>query len=81
MKGLCQYKDALGKPGEGFHKHVFGVAVFDLLGTVLICILIWYITKWKAWKIALGIIILTILIHRLFCVQTTVNKFIFGSEK
>lgn len=86
MKGLyqyklCEYKDSLGKPGEGFHKHVFGIAILDVLGTVLICILIWYITKWRAWKIALGVIIFTVLIHRLFCVQTTVNKFIFGTEK
>jgi hypothetical protein len=29
-------KDSFGKPGEGFHKHVFGVPIFDVLGTVAV---------------------------------------------
>ena len=34
---LCEYKDILGVPGEGFHNHFgFGFAILDLIGTILI---------------------------------------------
>jgi hypothetical protein len=76
---LCNYKNSLGIPEKGFHKHFLGLAIFDLLGTILICALI---SKWQKWNFYLVLsvtLILTILIHRLFCVNTTINKLIFGS--
>ena len=75
---LCKYKDLLGKPNEGVHNHVFGVAIVDLLLTIIVCIILW---KWKGWNfwLVLGIALLSgIVLHRIFCVNTTLNKLIFG---
>jgi hypothetical protein len=75
---FCQYRDSLGKPGEGFHTHFLGIAIFDLLGTILIGYVIWKYTDINPWYIGIVLALITILSHRLFCVNTTVNKAIFG---
>ena len=79
MDCFCKYKDALGKPGEGFHKMRFmGMAAGDLFGTLLLC----YGAAQYFELNLLFVIIITFLvvigIHRLFCVNTAVNKVIFG---
>jgi hypothetical protein len=78
----CPYKNIFGKPGEGPHKHrIFGVAAVDLLGTVLIAVLI---GMWKKYSIVgiaalfIGLMILSLILHRLFCVETTLTKKVFG---
>jgi len=75
---LCKYKDSLGKPNEGFHKHFLGIAIMDVLATILIVLVIHKIFGWNYWLIILCTVVFTILIHRLFCVNTTINKLIFG---
>lgn len=75
---LCQYRDSLGKPGEGFHTHFLGIAILDLLGTILIGYIIWKYTHVNPWYIILGLTLITIFFHRIFCVNTTINKAIFG---
>ena len=74
----CKYSDALGVPGEGFHRHYMGVAIMDLFGTLMICTLIWYFTDIDFFVIVFIVMLITILLHRLFCVNTTLNKLIFG---
>jgi hypothetical protein len=32
---FCQYKDALGIPGKGVHTHVFGLAIMDIIMTII----------------------------------------------
>ncbi len=82
--GLCQYKDILGVPNQGFHKtRLFGFARNDVLGTFAIAFLIAIIfyrkTLLKSFIIiSIILFILAILLHRLFCVNTTLNKMIFG---
>ena len=75
---FCQYRDALGKPNQGVHKHYLGIAVFDLVATIILGYLIWKFTGVNPWVLAVVIAIITVLVHRLFCVNTTVNKAIFG---
>ncbi len=76
---LCRYKDIFGKPGEGFHKdRIFGLALWDLLGTLIIII---FISQYFDINIILTtatVSIITILIHKLFCVDTALNKKIFS---
>lgn len=82
--GLCQYKDVLGKPGEGFHKaRLFGFARNDLLGTMAIAAILALIfyrkTFWYSFLIIFLILMaIAIFLHRLFCTNTTLNKMIFG---
>jgi hypothetical protein len=79
--GLCQFKDAFGKPGEGAHKtRIFGVAAVDLLLTVAIAIVIGLWRKWGIGKIALffiGLMVLSVLVHKAFCVKTALTQKIF----
>jgi hypothetical protein len=79
---FCKYKNSLGIPGKGFHVHFLGVAIFDLLGTLLICYGIWRLGGWKGevfWLIFAIVMVITVALHRLFCVNTTLNKAIFGT--
>ncbi len=72
--GLCKYKDSLGLPGKGVHeKRVFGLAIWDVIGTIIIAMLI----SWK-WEMGFpkafsGVMVATIFIHWIFCVDTALN--------
>lgn len=82
--GLCQFKDAFGKPGEGSHKtRIFGVAAVDLLLTVALAVLIGLWRRWGIAKTALffvGLMVLSLLVHKAFCVETTLTKKVFGKS-
>lgn len=85
--GLCKYKDALGVPKQGFHaKRVMGFAANDVYGTIgiaaIITLILWLVYKKPLLKTFLisvvALFVLGILLHRLFCVNTTLNMMIFG---
>jgi uncharacterized membrane protein len=78
--GLCKYKNILGKPNEGVHSYrIFNVAIVDTLLTVCIAIIIkLLIPKYNFFLILLILFITGIVMHRLFCVETTVGKLIFN---
>ena len=79
MNSLCKYKDSLGKPNEGLHStRLFNIAIFDLVGTIMISFLIAYFLNKPFWIIFMILFISGIILHRLFCVNTTINKVIFG---
>ncbi len=81
---LCKYKDILGIPKQGFHKtRLFGFALYDILGTIFIAFLIAFFfyrnILLKAFLIiSLILFVLGIILHRIFCVNTTLNMMIFG---
>jgi len=76
---LCEYKDMFGKPGEGVHAYrVFNIAIVDVLLTLLLAYAInSYKPEYKYSTIAIGLFALGILLHRVFCVKTTVDKMLF----
>jgi hypothetical protein len=76
---LCKYKDVLGKVGEGPHSYrFFNVAVVDVGLTVLAGFLIhWFLPKYKLDTILIVLFGLGIVLHHMFCVRTTVDKFLF----
>ena len=78
---FCQYKDIFGKVGEGAHSYrIFNIAVVDAAFTVLAAYLLHlFLPKYNFWYILLGLFILGIIVHRAFCVRTTVDKLVFGS--
>ncbi len=76
---LCKYRNAFGEPGKGVHFHVLGIAIFDLAGTFIISFILHKIFHWNLWVVFLSAMILAIILHRLFCVNTTINKLIFGN--
>ncbi len=82
--GLCKYRNILGVPNRGFHSTRFmGFALYDILGTFGIALIIAFIfyrnTLLKSFIIiSIILFVLGIILHRLFCVNTTLNKMIFG---
>jgi hypothetical protein len=80
MTKFCHYKNLFGAPGTGAHSYRFaGVAIVDVILTILAAFAISWISKWPFWYVLLGLFLLGIFLHWLFCVQTTVGKFIFGN--
>ena len=79
MPGLCKYKDFFGKPGEGAHSYrIVNIAYIDVIFTVIMA---WVISKLFTLSFGYTLIIvflLGIVMHRAFCVRTTIDKLFFG---
>jgi len=74
---LCKYKNALGEPGKGIHSYrLFGIAIADVIMTIIGAFLISYFFKFSFIKTLLILFLTGIVLHRLFCVRTTVDKLI-----
>lgn len=75
---LCQYKDILGKPNNGVHKYrIFNIAIADVILTIILAIIIAYILNINFFITLIILFLLGILLHRLFCVRTTIDKALF----
>jgi hypothetical protein len=76
---LCKYKNILGNPKEGIHSYrFFGIAIMDLVMTILAALIISFIFKYSFVYTLIFLFILGIILHRLFCVRTTVDKLLFN---
>ena len=78
---FCKYKDILWKPKTGLHSYrVFDIAVVDFLLTILLAKFFeFYMMKGiPFWKILIVTFILGIIVHRIFCVKTTIDKLLFS---
>lgn len=74
---LCKYSKILGEPNIGFHKHYFGFAIFDLIGTMIIVFIMTFFIKKYIDKYSFSLIFSVLLLvfvsfgeylHHLFCV-------------
>ena len=76
---LCQYKNIFGKVGEGLHSYrIFNIAIVDVILTILSAFIIYlFIPKYNFFIILLFLFILGIVLHRIFCVRTTIDKLLF----
>lgn len=76
---FCQYKDIFGQPNKGVHSYkLFGIAIIDLLLTIIVA---FCIAKFFNISFPLTFFILFItgiILHRLFCVRTTIDKLLFN---
>lgn len=80
MLNFCKYKNILGKPKQGIHSIRFmNIAVVDVLLTILLAIYIktYMFNEIEMSIILLGTFIMGIVIHRIFCVKTTIDKLLF----
>ena len=76
---LCKYKDIFGKVGEGAHSvRFFNFAVVDTFLTFVLAYIINYYLKSNVYLIFFILILLSIVIHRAFCVETTLTKMFFS---
>jgi hypothetical protein len=77
---LCKYRHIFGVEGQGAHSiRILDIAVVDTLATLLVGALIAYYAKLNVYLVWLVLFVLGILLHRLFCVNTTINKTLFGT--
>ena len=76
---LCQYKDILGKPGQGIHSYrIFNIAYVDVLFTIIGAYIIYlFFPKMNYFVILILLFILGIILHKIFCVRTTIDKYLF----
>ena len=77
---LCKYKNILGESKKGVHSYrIFNIAVVDVTLTLVASYFISYKTKLTFLQSCLIMFILGIILHRLFCVETTIDKFLFNN--
>ena len=75
---LCKYKHIFGEPGEGAHKYrILNIAIVDVTLTVLLAYVISYFSGTTLLYVIPSVFLLGIVLHRLFCVRTTVDKILF----
>jgi fatty acid desaturase len=78
---LCKYKDLFGKPREGLRKYrLFDIAILDTAVVVLIGVLISYLTGYNIWVVLAVLFLLGIIVHRIFCVRTGMDKLLFPEK-
>jgi hypothetical protein len=76
---LCQYKDIFGLPKKGVHSsRLFDLAVVDTLATLILAYVISRWSKWNTKKMFVFLMILSVFIHKIFCVETTLTNLVFG---
>ena len=76
---LCKYKDALGKPKTGIHSYrIFNIAIADVIMTIIASLIISYFFKFNFWITLVLLFLIGILLHRIFCVKTTIDKMLFS---
>lgn len=76
---LCKYKDIFGEVGKGLHKYrLFNLAIVDVLFTILGSYIIYrYKKNYNFFYILFVVFLIGIIVHRIFCVRTTIDKLLF----
>lgn len=84
MSPLCKYKNIFGAVGTGVHSiRLGGVAIVDVAATIIGGILIAHFLHMNILNMILFIILffcIGILVHWMFCVDTTLNKLLLGQR-
>ena len=76
---FCKYKNIFGKVGEGIHSfRLFNISIVDVLIVIFLAYFIHlFIPSYNFIYILILLFVIGIIIHRLFCVQTTIDKLLF----
>ena len=76
---LCKYKNVLGKVNTGLHSYrILDIAIVDVILTILLAYVVKLIFPNKKFILILVLLfLLGIILHRLFCVRTTIDKLLF----
>lgn len=76
---LCKYKDILGEPRKGVHSYrLYDVAIVDVILTLIGAYFISKIINASFIIVSIVLFVLGIIMHKLFCVETTINKILFS---
>lgn len=80
MTSQCPYSKSLGEPGKGLHSiRLFDIAIIDVALTFVLAYMVrkFILLQVNFCTILIGCFILGIILHRLYCVRTTVDKILF----
>lgn len=78
---LCKYQNILGIPKKGIHSYrIYNLAYIDIIGTFFISYILSYIFNTSYVLMLIFIFLLGILLHHIFCVQTTIGKKLFPKK-
>lgn len=77
---FCEYSNIFGKPNEGVHSiKLFNISIIDVIVTIIFAYLINTLTLSNNFLlIFIVLIVCGIILHRLFCVRTTIDKLLFN---
>jgi hypothetical protein len=80
---LCKYKNIIGEPNTGLRKkyRVFDVAIIDTVTTLLF---VWAVSYFSGYPFVYTLVItfvIMVISHRMFCVRTTTDRWLFPDEK
>lgn len=78
---MCKYRHIFGTVNEGIHAYrLFDVAIVDVIFTVLGAYFIHLLfPTFNFINLTIVLFIIGILMHRLFCVRTTIDKLLFST--
>lgn len=75
---LCRFRHVFGIEKEGIHRYRFyNIAVADTLMTIVGALIISYIYQYNFFIVFIILLIVGTLLHRLFCVETTLTNIVF----
>ena len=77
---FCKYSELFGKVGTGLHSYrIANIAIIDVIFTIILAYCIYRIfPKYKFYMVLIALLLLGIVLHRLFCVRTTIDKLLFN---
>ena len=73
---LCVYADIFGKPNTGVHSYRIPFvdwALVDVVSTTILAYLISWFNRINFWATLIGLILLGIFLHWIFCVRTRLS--------
>jgi len=79
---LCKYKNIIGEPNTGLRKkyRIFDVAIVDTVVTLLAVYLISYFSGYSFLYTLVITFIVMVISHRLFCVRSTTDRWLFPNS-
>ncbi len=76
---LCKYKNIFGMPRKGAHSYrIFDIAIVDLFATIIVAYIISKYYKYNFYKVLALLIMIGIISHKIFCVDTKLNQILFN---
>ena len=79
---LCTYSKSLGEIGKGIHSYrIFNIAYIDVFATILGAYILSFALNTPFLYTLVFLFILGIILHRLFCVRTAIDKLLFPNAK
>jgi hypothetical protein len=76
---FAKYANVFGEPSTGVHSYrVFNIAIIDLLIAIVFAYFVSKYYNYDFIKVLILVLLVGIILHRIFCVRTTVDRLLFN---